>query len=160
MIPKKEYNKIRLKVFCLGVFLGFSSFIFLPLIPVIKENIQNQFISFLIILGYTFFLFANIFHIMYNFLDASSDKACAKWINKNKNKIKMKDVIFNHTVVDNDILSEIKSIYGKNALSFLFKNYGIESVTYKNILEFIENPKHYDINSSMDKKIENFVEII
>lgn len=72
----------------------------------------------------------------------------------------MKDVIFNHTVVDNDILSEIKSIYGKNALSFLFKNYGIESVTYKNILEFIENPKYYDINSSMDKKIENFVEII
>lgn len=158
IITNKDYNMIFLKLIPMLLFITLIPFVFFPLVIFLKEQVENQFFSFIIISSYVFLLSGHIFWVMCYASPNLIDKACNSWINNNK--IKIKDIIFNNTVVDNDIIIKIKSSYGKNAISFLFKSYGINSVKYIDILNFIDNPQYYDINSSIDKQIELLVENI
>lgn len=158
IITNKDYNIIFLKLIPMLLFITLIPVVFFPLVIFLKEQVENQFFSFIIISSYFFLLSGHIFWVMCYASSNLIDKACHSWINNNK--IKMKDIIFNNTVVDNDIIIKIKSSYGRNAISFLFKSYGINSVKYIDILNFIDHPQYYDINSSIDKQIELLVENI
>lgn len=151
VIPKKTYNKILytlaplVALFALWPF--FVTIIFVP---------RSSFSVFFIFIGIILTIF-NMVWVIYDLSGIIIKKLCDKWLYKNRNKITVKDALFNNIVVDNDILDKIKSIYGKDALFFLLKEYGVSSVTYFNIIEFINNPKYYNINLSSDRKIDNFI---